>query len=73
MDHGNHHMNWEEKQVLIEVTKVLLKERCVPGNHTYRKCIAHASEGNLGWLRTNLKKAGIDPKRLDAILPLIRS
>jgi len=61
-----------ERSVLVQVVKNLLAERCAPHNHYFRKCVFHAAHGNLTYVRANLNKAGINPKHLDAILPLIR-
>ena len=65
-------MTFEQKLVLQEVIEQFFRERMMVGNHYYRKCRQHAFLGNIGYIRSNLKKAGIDPHRLDAILPLIR-
>ena len=67
-------MNAEDREVLVEVTKTFLSERLHKGhNHCTRKCLFHARQGNISYLKNNLKKLGIDPKRLDAILPLLSS
>lgn len=64
-------MNWEQKEVLVAVTKQLLEERVAGYNHYYKKCIHHARQGNIFFLKQNLKKLGIDPARIDYVLPLI--
>lgn len=67
-------MNAVDREVLVAVTKAFLSERLHNGqNHCTRKCLFHARKANITYLRNNLKKLGIDPKRLDAILPLLSS
>lgn len=65
-------MDYNQRLVLVEVTKALLTERLVcRSTHNGRKAICHAYNGDIGWLKKTLKKMGVDPSRIDAILPLI--
>lgn len=61
-----------EREAFIEVVKQLLKERGDPSNHVRRKLLHHAAAGDIYHVKKNLARLGIDPKRIDAILPLLR-
>lgn len=64
-------MTSEQKEVLVEVTKQFLAERCFTYGEYRRKCMHHARSGNVHYLKKYLERAGVDTTRLDAIMPLI--
>lgn len=64
-------LNFSQQEVLREVIDVFFRERLMTGNHYHRKCRQHIPFGNISYIRATLKKAGVDPQRLDAIMPLI--